>query len=115
MGDPFLGQDLRYHCPIFGIFKFYKPIRRSFTRHIRRYEQENYDLRKEMALSTDWNALHNPDLNVYAKRPIDKILEISKDCIPNKIVTIRPSDPPWMTTSHVTKDILGNAKELTVG
>ena len=52
-----------------------------------------------MASSTDWNALHNSDINVYAKRLIDKILEISKDCIPNKIVTIRPSDPPWMSTS----------------
>ena len=52
-----------------------------------------------MASSTDWKALHNPDINVYAKRLIDKILEISKDCIPNKIVTIRPSDPPWMTSS----------------
>ena len=52
-----------------------------------------------MASSTDWNALHNSDINVYAERLIDKILEISKDCIPNKIVTIRPSDPPWMSTS----------------
>ena len=52
-----------------------------------------------MASSTDWNALHNSDINVYAKRLIDKILKISKDCIPNKIVTIRPSDPPWMSTS----------------
>ena len=52
-----------------------------------------------MASSTDWNALHNPDIHVYAKRLIDKILEISKDCIPNKIVTIRLSDPPWITTS----------------
>ena len=98
VGDPFLGQDLRYHCPIFGVFKFCKPIRRSFTRHIWRYEQENYDLLKEMASSTDWKALHNPDINVYAKRLIDKILELSKDCNPNKIVTIRPSDP-WMTSS----------------
>ena len=75
VGDPFLGQDLRYHCPIFSIFKFCKPIRRSFTRHTWRYEQGNYDLLKEMASSTDWKALHNPDINVYAKRLIDKILE----------------------------------------
>ena len=52
-----------------------------------------------MASSTDWKALHNPDINIYAKRLIDKILELSKDCIPNKIVTIQPSDSPWMTSS----------------
>ena len=94
VGDPFLGQDLRYHFPIFGRFKFCKQIHRSFTRHIWRHEQGNYDLLKEMTSSTDRNVLHNPDINVYAKRLIDKILEIS-----NTIVTIRQSDPPWMTTS----------------
>ena len=52
-----------------------------------------------MASSTDWTVLHNPDINVYAQRIIDKILEIPEDCIPNKIVTVRPSDPPRMTTS----------------
>ena len=25
VGDPFLNQDIRYHCPIYGIFKFTKP------------------------------------------------------------------------------------------
>ena len=24
-GDPFLHQDLRYHCPVFGVFNFSKP------------------------------------------------------------------------------------------
>lgn len=25
VGDPFLNQGVRYHCPIYGIFKFSKP------------------------------------------------------------------------------------------
>ena len=53
VGDTFLGQDLRHHCSIFGIFKFCQQIRRSFTRHIWRYEQGNYNLLKEIASSTD--------------------------------------------------------------
>ena len=36
---------------------------------------------------------------MFMLKSIDKILEISKDCIPNKIVTILPSDPQWMTAS----------------
>ena len=24
VGDPFLQQDLRYHCPVFGVFNFSK-------------------------------------------------------------------------------------------
>ena len=26
VGDPFLNQEIRYHCPIFSVFKFTNPI-----------------------------------------------------------------------------------------
>ena len=44
VGDPFLNQEIRYHCQIYGIFKFSKPKFVSFTRHIWNYDQGNYDL-----------------------------------------------------------------------
>ena len=47
VGDPFLCQEIRYHCPVFGILNFSKPKRKSFTRHIWRYDQGNYNLLKE--------------------------------------------------------------------
>ena len=31
VGDPFLGQDLRYHRPVFGILKFSKPKMKSYV------------------------------------------------------------------------------------
>ena len=34
VGDPFLNQDLRYHFPIYGIFKFSKPKFKTFSRHV---------------------------------------------------------------------------------
>lgn len=34
VGDPFLGQDSRCHCPITGILKFSKPKSKSYTRQI---------------------------------------------------------------------------------
>ena len=30
VADPFLHQDLRYHCPIFGVFSFSKPKIKCF-------------------------------------------------------------------------------------
>ena len=33
VGDPFLGQDLRYHCSVFGILKFSKPKMKSYVRN----------------------------------------------------------------------------------
>ena len=41
--DPFLSQEIGYHCPICGIFKFSKPKPISITRHIWNYDQGNYD------------------------------------------------------------------------
>ena len=98
VGDPFLHQDIRYHCPVFGILNFSKPKRKSFTRRIWRYDQGNYNLLRENVASTDWNVLINDDINTYAKGLIDKLLHLAEDSIPNKVITIRPTDPPWITT-----------------
>ena len=43
VSDPFSNQEIRYHCPIYGIFKFSKPKFVSFTRHIWHYDRGNYD------------------------------------------------------------------------
>ena len=40
VGDPFLNQELRYHCPVFGILKFVKPKSKVFERHILNYNME---------------------------------------------------------------------------
>ena len=96
--DPFLGQDLRYHCPIFGIFKFSKPKVKSYTRQIWNYEQGDFHLLRSKAAETDWSALRDDNLDTYAINITTRLLSIAKDCIPNKIVRIKHSDPPWLTT-----------------
>lgn len=67
VGDPFLSQEIRYHCPIYGIFKFSKPKLISITRHIWNYEQGNYDLLRSKAASFDWDNTKDNDINIYAK------------------------------------------------
>ena len=70
VGDPFLNQDLRYHCPIYGIFKFSKPKIKTFTRHVWSYEQGDYDLLRQkafMSIAIDWNLLQNDNIDVHAK------------------------------------------------
>lgn len=98
VGDPFLNQDIRYHCPVYGIFKFSKPKLKSFTRHIWKYDQGDYDLLRTKATSTDWGSLYNNDISVHAENITSHIISIAKECVPNKTIRIRPSDPPWITT-----------------
>ena len=57
VGDPFLNQEMRYHCPVFGIFKNDKPKKKAFTRHIYSYDKGNFNLLCEKASSFDWNSL----------------------------------------------------------
>ena len=61
-GDPFFNQEIRYHFPIYGIFKFSKPKPKTFMRHIWSYEQGNYDLLRQKALSIDWSSLQDNDV-----------------------------------------------------
>ena len=99
VGDPFLCQDMRYHCPIYGIFKFSKPKLQCYKRHIWSYNQGDYNLLRAKAAATDWEALKNSNINTYAQNITQHIISIAKECIPNKIVTINTSDPPWITTT----------------
>ena len=98
VGDPFLNQKVRYHCPIYGIFKFSKPKVKTFMRHICIYEQGDYDLLRDKA-SSDWGSLQNNDIDIYAKNINTAINSIASECIPNKHVRIRPLDPPWISSN----------------
>ena len=49
------------------------------------------------AAATDWASLFHNNLNVYASNITNRLISIAKECIPNKTVRIRPSDPLWLT------------------
>ena len=66
VGDPFLNQESRYHCPIYGILKFSKQKHKTLTRHIWSYEHGNYNILREKASSFNWNNCHDNDIDVYA-------------------------------------------------
>ena len=111
VGDPFLDQQLRYHCPIHGIFRFANPKLKSFIRQIWNDDQGDFNLLRTKATNTDWESLRDNDINVYANNITNHILHIAKECIPNRDIRFRPSDPPWLAT-HI-KDLLGNVNGRT--
>ena len=93
VGDPFLSQNTRYHCPVFGILDFTKSKRKAFTRHVWIYDQGNYGLLREKASETDWDSLKDEDINKYAKNVTDHLNNIAKQCITNKFIKVNPTDP----------------------
>ena len=73
VGDPFLHQDIRYHCPVFGIFNFRKPNCLSFKRRIWKHDDGNYEMLRQKASATNWNDLQNNDINTYCENLIEHL------------------------------------------
>ena len=99
VGDPFLTQDIRYHCPVYGILKFSKPKYKSFERQIWSYDRGDYDLLRDRAALSNWDSFKDADIDTFARNVTNHIKEISKQCIPNKIIRVSPLEPPWITSS----------------
>ena len=96
VGDPFLNQDIRYHCPIYAVHKFVKPHVKSIKRHIWMYKNGNYDNLKEKFRNSDWESFAHENIDNYAENITNHIMQLTSECVPNKYVNIRQTDPPWM-------------------
>ena len=90
VGDPFLNQEVCYHCPIFGVLNFTKPKRKSYLRH---------NLLREKASTTNWERIYDQDVNKHVQNITEHIIDISRACIPNRLTRILPDEPPLMNTS----------------
>ena len=66
--------------------------------HIWIFDRAYFDLLRQKAAGFDCACLQSDDINIYATNITEKILSLSKECIPNKQVRIRPSEPVWMTS-----------------
>ena len=58
------------------------------------------DKRRRMASMIFSGRKHLPPIgiDVYAKNFYEHLIEITESCIANRQVTIRPTEPPWITT-----------------
>ena len=99
VGEPFLMQDIRYHCPTFCIFKFKKHIVKPFSRKIWLYDHGNYNDLRQMISEYNWDSVRNDDVNEYANCFSKTLLSLAEQCIPTKHVTIRPRDLPWINNT----------------
>ena len=95
-GEPFLDQNIRYHCPVFAIVKYNKPVRKSFYRHIWRYELGDYEKLRTLLSHVQLNQLIRDDINIYTQNVPNVICGAAQRSIPNKKVCIRTGDAPWM-------------------
>ena len=78
----------------------------SFKREVWLYDKTDVTSFRDKLNHTDWNALLNSLDDVDEMRDIftSAFLQIARDCIPTKLVTVRNYDKPWFT-SELRKEI----------
>lgn len=66
VGEPFLEQNIRYHCPVFCVLNFTKPKTPIYRRKIYLYDRGNYEAFSNDLAQTDWQALKSDKIDTYA-------------------------------------------------
>ena len=66
VGEPFLKQDIRYHCPTYCVLKFKKHLPKAFSRKIWLFESGDYNAFRQAVSDYDWNTIIKEDVNLYA-------------------------------------------------
>ncbi|XP_045161011.1 uncharacterized protein LOC123525918 [Mercenaria mercenaria] len=97
VGDLFLPQNVRYHCPVYGLLNLKKAKFPPFYRHVWIFDKGNYDRLRQITLTFDWASLKHEDIDKYTENIANKIIENAKICIPNRKVLIREGEPSWFT------------------
>ena len=99
VADPFVADYTRYHCPVIAVLKFTRMHTPSFRRKIWNYGLADYD--KYRMILMDSNLLQKIEVDENIDQNIqvisDTIIKAAEESIPNKIVTIKPDDHPWIT------------------
>ena len=104
-----MSQDLRYHCPVFGVLNFSKPRGKSYVRTTWSYDRGDYNLLKQKASLNDWESFYDTDINKHVPDITNHMTDIAKECIPNRVTRIRPCEPFWIT-SHIKYLIRGRKR-----
>ena len=110
--DPLIPDQVRYQCPIMILLKFTPPRATTFKRKVWYYKLADYDKYREelseASLLLKIQTNNNIDQNIQDFSEI--ILNAADKSIPNKIVTIKSNDSPWITC-HI-KHLIRNRKQI---
>ena len=84
---------------MFCCLKFSKPCSSTFRRKIWKYDDGDFNRLRTLVSEFDWNSCFDPDINIYVDKFTTSLTDLCNQTIPNKIVTVRKSDPDWMHSS----------------
>ena len=89
-------QTNYYHTRIKGVLKH---LAKAFSRKIWLFENGDYNAFRQAVSDYDWNTIIKEDINLYANALTQALINLSEQYIPNKNVTKRPQDLPWINNN----------------
>ena len=103
--SPFIPNLVRYHCPTVLYLKYRNPVNKTYKRHIWLYDRGDYNqFRHKLSQVNCDQVFVSNNVNECAEKITDSIINAAKESIPNKTVTIRPSEPQWIN-SQIKREI----------
>ena len=112
---------VRFHCPIVSVLKVSKPVVNTYKHKIWLYDRGDYETYRSELNSIDWNSIvaTNDSLDIIADSVCKVIISTATNNIPNKTVTIRPNEVPWMNNEirrsiRQRKKLHKQAKQLNI-
>ena len=68
VGEPFLEQNIRYHCPVFCSLNFAKPLMPLYQRKIYLYDRGNYQTISNDLMQTDLQSFKCDNVDICAEK-----------------------------------------------
>ena len=97
-GFPLLNQ-VRYHLPITGVLNHPTIVNASFKRKIFLYDKGDYESYRNLLSVVDWDGIfRNDDIDIITNTITNTILDAANKTIPNRYITVKKDNPPWITT-----------------
>ena len=92
-------NQVGYHLPITGVLNHPTIVNASFKRKIFLYDKGNYESYRNHLSVVDWDGIfRNDDIDITTNAIINTILDAANKTIPNRYITVKNDNPPWITT-----------------
>ena len=98
--EPFLDVNIRYHRPIVALLHSEKRTNLNLKRKIWLYDQGDYPKLRDKISSMPWDLIFENQIGIdnIVQTVTNILLEMAAKTIPNRIITVRNGDLPWITT-----------------
>ena len=92
-------NQVRYHLPITGVLNHPTIVNASFKRKIFLYDKADYESYRNLLSVVDWDGIfRNDDIDIITNTITNTILDAANKTIPNRYITVKKDNPPWITT-----------------